>query len=343
MTNTVKTSLVFLYVALMMVMGAAASADTGSANVVIYHRFGEDTHPSTNVTMDQFTAHLEELKTGGYTVVALKDLVESLRTKAPIADKTVAISMDDGYLSIYTRAYPLLKEAGFPFTIFLSTDPIDRGYPSHMSWAQVQEISADPLVDIAAHTASHLHMATASQARLGDEMARSLDRLEEKLNIRPQIFAYPFGEASLQAVSVVRGFGMKAAFGQHSGSIGPESDFYFLPRFALNETYGDLDRFKMVTQAKALKVSDFTPKDMMVGAQNPPLVGFTVNNAAIDLTRLACFASHEGRLTVDPVSESRLEVRLTKALPVGRTRLNCTVPAADGRWYWFGHQFYVAP
>lgn len=338
--KTITSGVLGLVFSLLIIPVALAQ---GSANVVMYHRFGEDTHPSTNTTLEQFDAHIEELLSGGYTVLPLDDLVAKLRNKEEIADKTVAITMDDGYVSIYTNAYPRLKKAGLPFTIFLSTDAIDRGYPSHMSWAQVQELAKDPLVSIAAHTASHLHMATASQARLGDEMARSLDRLEEKLKARPVIFAYPFGEASLQAVSVVRGFGMQAAFGQHSGSLSYDSDLFYLPRFALNETYGDLDRFKMVTQAKALSVSDFTPKDMMVGSRNPPIIGFTLNNQEINSDRLACFSSHQGRVAVEQLSETRVELRFDKALPVGRTRLNCTVPAGEGRWYWFGHQFYVAP
>ncbi len=316
---------------------------SASASVVMYHRFGESDYPSTSVTLEQFEAHLQALKKGGYTVMALPDLVEKLRKKEPLLPKTVAITIDDGYASIYKEAYPRFKKAGVPFTLFLSTDPIDRGYAGHMNWEQVKEMAADPLVTIGAHTASHLHMAAASQARIGDEMARSLERLEEKLGYRPDIFAYPFGEASLKAVSVVRGFGMKAAFGQHSGALGLEDDLYYLPRFALNETYGDIKRFEMVTQTRSLHVQDLVPQDMMIGKRNPPMIGFTVDEKVGSLDPLACFTSHEGKVRVEKLWDRRVEVRMEKALPVGRTRLNCTLPAGDGRWRWFGRQFYVAP
>lgn len=314
-----------------------------SASVVMYHRFGEDDFPATNIRLDQFDAHLEEIKKGGYNVVSLNDLVDKLKNGDELPDKTLAITIDDGYASIYEEAFPRFKKAGIPFTIFISTDPIDRGYAGYLSWAQIREMSDHPLVTIGAHTASHLHMAAASQARVGDEMARSLARLEEKLGYRPDIFAYPYGEASLDAINVVRGFGMKAAFGQHSGAIGSGDDLYYLARFALNEKYGDLKRFQMVSKTKSLFARDLGPKDMMISDRNPPLIGFSVAEEVGDLAPLACFASHEGKVRVETLWERRVEVRLEKALPVGRTRLNCTMPAGDGRWRWFGRQFYVAP
>jgi len=314
-----------------------------SASVVMYHRFGEGDFPSTNITMEQFDAHLNEIKSGGYNVLGVGELVDKLRNGEELPDKALAITIDDGYASIYEKAFPKFVEANIPFTIFISTDPIDRGYAGHLTWKQIKEMSDHPLVSIGAHTASHMHMAAASQARMGDEMARSLERFEEKIGYRPDIFAYPYGEASLKAVSVVRGFGMKAAFGQHSGAIGSGDDIYYLARFALNEKYGDLKRFQMVAKAKALFVSELGPKDMMLGKRNPPMLGFSVAEEVGSLNPLACFASHEGKVRIEKVWDRRIEVRMEKAMPVGRTRLNCTMPAGDGRWRWFGRQFYVAP
>ena len=314
-----------------------------SASVLMYHRFGESDFPSTNIKMEQFEAHLKEIKSGDYNVLPLTDLVDKLKAGEELPDKTLSITIDDGYESIYEKAYPRFKEAGIPFTIFISTDPIDRGYDRHLSWKQIREMAKDPLVTIGAHTASHMHMAAASEARIGDEMARSLQRFEDTIGYRPNIFAYPYGEASQKAISVVRGFGMKAAFGQHSGAIGSGDDLYYLARFALNEKYGDIKRFQMVSKAKSLHVSDLGPKDMMVGKTNPPIVGFTVAEEVGSLNPLACFASHEGKVRVEKIWDRRVEVRMEKAMPVGRTRLNCTMPAGNGRWRWFGRQFYVAP
>jgi len=325
------------------VFSALPALAQSSAVVVMYHRFGESEYPATNINLEQFDAHLAEIKSGGYNVLPLGTLVDKLKAGENIPDKTLAITIDDGYASIYHYAYLKFKKAGIPFTVFLSTDPIDRAYAGYMNWKQLKEMTADPLVTIGAHTASHIHMAAASPARLGDQMSRSIERIEKELGQRPDLFAFPYGEASLKAISVVRGFGMKAAFGQHSGAIGSKDNPYYLARFALNEKYGDLKRFQMISQTKSLFVSDLGPKDMMVGKKNPPYIGFTVDDVVGNLDPLACFSSHEGKVRVERLWDRRLEVRMEKALPVGRTRLNCTMPAGNGRWRWFGRQFYVAP
>jgi len=340
--SRVQHSVVVVAFALAVFSALPAFAQS-SAAVIMYHRFGESDFPATNIKLEQFDAHLAEIKSGGYNVLPLGDLVDKLKAGEELPDKTLAVTIDDAYASIYKEAYPKFKKAGIPFTIFVSTDAVDRSYQGYMSWKQLKEMSLDPLVSIGAHTASHIHMAAASPARLGDEMARSLKRIEEKLGQRPDLFAYPYGEASLKAISVVRGFGMKAAFGQHSGATDSKDDIYYLPRFALNETYGDIKRFQMVSKAKSLFVSDLGPKDMMVAKQNPPLIGFTVDEHVGNLGPLSCFSSHEGKVRVERLWERRLEVRMEKTMPVGRTRLNCTMPAGDGRWRWFGRQFYVAP
>ena len=93
--------------------------------------------------------------------------------------------MDDGYLSIYREAYPRFKEAEIPFTVFVSTDPIDRGFSGFMTWDQIREIR-DNGVTIGAHTATHLHMPANSLARNQEDMARSIARLEEELGSVPR-------------------------------------------------------------------------------------------------------------------------------------------------------------
>ena len=341
--NSNKKISFFLMLFVMMIANSMAAFADKSAAIMMYHRFGESEFPSTNITMEQFEGHIQELKTGKYTILALPELVDKLKNGEELPVNTVSITIDDGYLSIFEKAYPIFKREKIPFSVFISTDSIDRGYSGHMTWDQVKTLSKDPLVYIGAHTASHLHMAAASQARMGDEMARSLQRFEEELGYRPDLFAYPFGEASLNAVSVARGFGMKAAFSQHSGATGIKDDLYYLPRYALNEEYGDIDRFKMIANTRSLLVEDFHPENMTIEERNPPLIGFNVNEEVGSLERLACFTSHEGKVRVENLYDRRIEIRMKTPLPVGRTRLNCTLPIGNGEWRWFGRQFYVAP
>jgi hypothetical protein len=90
--------------------------------------------------------------------------------------------------------------------------------------------------------------------------------------------------------------------------------------------------------ALPLLVSNLQPDDMMLD-DNPPEVSFTVDPLMGDLSQLACFATGIGRASVIDAGQRRVEVRLAAPLPPGRVRMNCTLPAADGRWRWFGAQF----
>lgn len=320
-----------------------ARAET-AASVVMYHRFGEADYPSTNIKLEQFEQHLDELKTGGYSVLPLGEIIKAMQTGTDLPDKTVAITIDDAYLSVYTEAFPRLKKYGFPFTLFVATDAVDRAddgtYKRYMTWAQIKELETHPLATIASQTASHLHMASSTELVNRKDMERSQARFEEKIGIRPNIIAYPYGEFSNDVIKLVRGLGFVAGFGQHSGAFGPEDNIFALPRFALNETYGDMARFKTGASALPIAVSDMIPDDTIIEPMNnPPALGFSVISGPKG--GINCFSSHEGKLKTERLGETRIEVRMEQALPKGRTRLNCTAPAKDGRWHWLGRLFYV--
>jgi peptidoglycan/xylan/chitin deacetylase (PgdA/CDA1 family) len=333
-----KLRITLFALAIFMVVVPPALAGA-SAVVFMYHRFGENSHPSTNITIEQFEAHLKELESGTYNVLSLSDITDALRRGAPLPERTVGISVDDAYLSVYTMAWPRLKEAGFPFTLFTSTRAIDQGLKSYMNWRQIREM-ADAGVTIGHHMASHGHMLAAEAGSNRRELAEATQRFSEKLENKPALFAYPYGEASQAVRKMIIDAGFSAAFGQHSGVIGGDGDLYFLPRFAMSEKYGALSRFRLAANALPLTVTEVTPPDFLVTGNNPPAIGFTVTGGIEGLERLNCFSSHEGKLRVIRLADTRIEVRLRSPLPEGQTRLNCTQPAADGRWRWLGRQFY---
>ncbi len=325
-----------------LIRGAAPAQAETRAVVIMYHRFGESRYPSTNVTLEQFEAHLRELQSGGYRVMALADIVDALLGAKTLPDRAVGLSVDDAFLSVYTEAWPRLKKAGFPFTLFIATGAVDGKRSGYMSWDQIREM-ARAGVAIGSQTESHRHMPDADDARNGGELERSNKRFEDELGQRPSLIAYPYGESSLAVQAVVKAAGFFAAFGQHSGAIGSGGNNFELPRFAMNEKWGDLGRFKLVANALPLPVADITPADPMIGANNPPVMGFTITGPVKGLNRLSCFSEHEGRARLERLGERRIEIRVKKAFPKGRTRVNCTLPADEGRWHWFGRQFYRSP
>lgn len=321
-------------------MPVAAAETKPSAVVVMYHRFGESRHPSTNISLEQFEAHIKELQSGKYRVMGLPEIIDAVRKGKPLPDRTVGLSVDDAFLSLYREAWPRLKKAGLPFTLFIVTEPLDRGSSDYMSWDQIKELAAGG-VTIGSQTESHPHMPAVSRQRNLAELERSNRRIKEMLGKRPDLIAYPYGESSLEVQEVAKQSGFIAGFGQHSGVIGSDGNMFDLPRFAMNEDYGDMGRFRLAVNALPLPVTDVTPADPLVGAANPPAMGFTVAGTIKGLGRLSCFMSHEGRARLERLGERRFEVRVAKAFPKGRTRLNCTMPAEDSRWRWFGRQFYI--
>lgn len=316
----------------------AAAAETGAV-VFMYHRFGETKYPSTNITLEQFEAHIRELTSGPYRVLPLPEIIKALRQGSPLPDRTVGLSIDDAFLSIYTEAWPRLKKSGLPFTLFVATGVVDGKVRGYMNWDQIREM-ASAGVTIGSHTVSHLHMPDKNQSKIQEEIEYSNRRFEKELGQGPEIFAYPYGESSLAVQEGVKENGFLAAFGQHSGAFGSRGNFFDLPRFAMNENYANLARFKLAANALPLPITDITPADPLISSENPPAMGFTAQPGIKGMDRLACFSSHEGRARLERLGERRFEIRVEQTFPKGRTRVNCTLPAGQGRWYWFGRQFY---
>ena len=83
---------------------AEVPIDNGAA-VIMYHRFGEALYPSTNIRLEQFEAHIAELTSGPYTVLPLPEIVAALAEGRALPERSVGISIDDAFLSIYREAW----------------------------------------------------------------------------------------------------------------------------------------------------------------------------------------------------------------------------------------------
>ncbi|MFB0991160.1 MAG: polysaccharide deacetylase family protein [Rhodospirillales bacterium] len=341
-TTALYTHTIALIVGLLLCSFNQAVLAASSAVIIIYHRFGESDFPSTNIQLKQLDAHIKELKSGPYTVLPVVEIIEKLKAGISLPDRTVGITIDDAYRSIYAEGWPRFKAAGLPITVFVSTAHIDHGSSRHLTWNQIRKMQATG-VDFGHHSVSHLHMPKASTNSIQQELEIANLRFEKKLGAKPKLFAYPFGETSLAVQKIIKSAPFIGAFGQHSGVIDGTSDFSYLPRFALNEKFGGINRFRILANAISIPIQDMTPNDPLIEDNNPPAIGFTISgelaNPKADLSRLSCFLNHEGQRADMSKLGPRIEIRSKKPMPIGRTRLNCTMPTKQGRWRWFGHQF----
>ena len=320
-----------------LVQGTAQASD--SAVILMYHRFGEEGHPQTNITVEQFDRHLAELANTKYTVLPILEILAKLKSGTALPKRTVGITIDDAFRSVYEIAYPKLRERNLPFTLFVATRPVDHKLPDYMNWDQIRELR-DAGITIGSQTHTHLHMAARGADASRADVEAANKRFIAELGAVPSLFAYPYGEASAAVISVVRDAGFNFAFGQHSGVADRTSPSLYLPRFAFNEAYSDNRRFRLVANALPLPVQDITPQDPLL-KQNPPAFGFTVALKLDGLERLSCYHSQQGKARIERLGSHRIEVRFDTPFKSGRSRLNCTLPGPDNRWRWFGRQFYA--
>ena len=319
------------------ILGAISAARAADhATILMYHRFGEDKYPSTNVRIAQFEEHLEILASGPYTVWPLEQIISHLQTGTPVPDRTVAITIDDAYLSVFEEAFPRLKERGFHATLFVATRPVDRTLRNYMDWDQLREWQAAGF-GIGSQTQTHPHMHRLSTEANREELQVSNERFLAELGIRPTLFAYPYGEYNLEVIDLVKTAEFTAAFGQNSGVAHGYDGFFELPRFAMNEQYGSRERLELAINGLPLKVSEIVPADVVLDA-NPPLYGFTLAPDMDQERQLRCFNSKYGKLDVAIIGR-RAEIRMPGPLVGKRARVNCTMPGPNNRWRWFGRQF----
>ena len=318
----------------------ALAGDEMQVPALMYHRFGEDEYPTTSVRLSQLDAHLEEIAREGHAMLTLGEVIDAWEKGEALPPGAIALSVDDGYASIFKAGWPRLKAAGLRFTLFLSTDPIDRGIGGYLSWDEVRALVADG-VEIGAHSVLHPHLPDLSEEEIRAEIRNSADRIEAEIGKRPTLFAYPYGEANDAAIRIVKELGFRAAFGQHSGVLAPELPRFYLPRFPVNEHYGEPKMLAERMKALALPVGEITPASpSLADSTNPPHFGFTVLLPGQKLDQLACYRSDGGTVKNLDVLGDRVEMRFPDKFAPGRTRINCTLPGPDGRWRWFGWQFY---
>lgn len=336
------------FIALLLAPNAWAQAvvlpqDQSSAVIFVYYRVGEDQFPGASIRMEQFSAHIRELKSGKYNILALPDVVSALKNGSSLPDRTIALTFDGGYKSLLLNAIPLLLENGIPFTVFVSTDYLDRGSGEYMNWADLKKLAKNRLVTIGLHPASYTHLADSGKEDMMRGINNAVSRMREMTGLEPKLFAYPFGEYSTVFRNAIAAAGFDAAFGQQSGVAYAGQDMLTLPRFPMTESFGDTERFQMTASALPLPVSDTQPKDPRLDTSHP-VIGFTVGDPLKKaLKSLSCFASgQEGKAHAEFPGGGRVELRLDASFDEDKARINCTMPGPPGepddppRWRWFG-------
>ncbi len=309
------------------------------ASFIMYHRFGDSRYPSTNIKKEQFVEHINELLKPKYNVIGIEKALLAINNIESAEDRSVVITVDDAYSSVYKYAWPIFKKYNLPFTLFISTDVIDNKIPGYMSWEEIRTLR-DHGVTIGSQTKSHPHMFKLSKEKIKQELSISNKRFIDEIGSAPKVFAYPYGEYNLEVLEQVKLHGFVAAFGQHSGVAHKSLGIYELPRFAMNEKYGGMERFLLAVNALPMPISDLSPKNPVISV-NPPSYGFTLSDKIEPKNAVRCFANNGLKVDTKRLGKNRIEVRLSGPFLKGRGRINCTMAGNENRWRWLGRQFII--
>lgn len=315
--------------------------DSTSAVVLAYHRIGEDAYPDTNLRIEQFLSHIGELSEKDYTILPLPDIISALKNGEKLPPKTIALTFEGAYKSALKNAAPLLLEKNMPFTVFFSSDHADSDSEQHLNWEDLRSLSRHEYVSLGLLPASYTRLSEKPHEEILTQINKARMRYREHFNQEAKLFSYPFGEYTPAFKDIIKEQGFESGFGLHSGAVSSASDFMALPRFTMTEIYGDLERFKLVTGALPLPVSDTEPQDPHLKTASP-VIGFSVTqDLRPHLKTLSCFVSGQPQPTIETPGENRAELRLAEPITEERTRVNCTMPGPEGnnetpRWRWFG-------
>ena len=303
----------------------------------MYHRFNEDKYPSTNIKMDIFIKQINIIKDKKYSFENPKDF--DLNFNNPKTKKKVLITIDDAFSSFYNHAWPYLKENKIPFILFVSTEPVGKN--GYMSWEQIKEIEKEKFAFIGNHSHSHDYLLDLTFENFKKDINKSIEIFKKELGYNPIFFSYPFGEYSLEQINYIKKK-FKYGFGQHSGVIDVNKDPFELPRFPINEKYGDLERFEFIIDLLPLEYKNVIPKDKYITNNNPPKLEITFFEDQKNLENINCFSDEGSNWKQSKIKfqDNTLIVDFTDKFLFRRGRINCSLNDKEG-WRWFGLQFSV--
>ena len=308
----------------------------------MYHRFEENKYPSTNIKIADFIKQIDLIKKNGFIFINANDFennLEKLKGK-----KKILLTIDDAFKSFYDRAWPILRDNKIPFLLFVNTREI--GTSGYMNWTQIKEISKEKFVHIGNHSYSHDYLVDKTNAEISEDISLAITDLKKHLKYSSPFFSYPFGEYSNNFKNIVKNFGFKYAFGQHSGVVDKTKDLYELPRFSINEKYGKIKRFETILKTIPLKFKSFKPEEKYINnTNNPPEVTIEFFENLKNIKLLNCYSNELNswrKSEIEYINDFKIKIKLIGKFTTERGRINCSLRELDGSWRWLGVQFVVA-
>jgi peptidoglycan/xylan/chitin deacetylase (PgdA/CDA1 family) len=278
---------------------------TAQTIIYCYHRLVDKVrYPGTEITPAVFEAQMKELKDRGITVISLQDLLAWKRGEKNIPPRCAVITFDDGWKSQYEVAWPIMKKFGYTFTMFIYTEGVaggSLGGGQAITWEMLADMR-DNGIDIEAHSATHQDLREGHTVMIMEpggkrtkkkltgaeyeqwvqnEVVGCKQLLEQRLGIRINCFAVPFGTYNEHVKEIARNAGYESMFTVYGQPITYTSPMDALGRYAIEANKPKVfeDAVKMIATSSG---GPGAPAVAEVGAANlstEPADGTTVRSA----------------------------------------------------------------
>jgi peptidoglycan/xylan/chitin deacetylase (PgdA/CDA1 family) len=275
------------------------------------------------------------LQNNDFSVLPLHVMLKKLKQKT-LPNKCVVLTADDAYTSIAKNAYPLLKKYHMSLSVFVATNAVDKKYRAIMNWDKMRDIQGENIT-FYNHTHTHVHLLDLNQSQIKLEISTAQNRLKNELGVIDKIFAYPYGEASIETIKQLEKDNY-IAFGQHSGVVSNDSDLQNLSRFPMAANFAKMSSFKV--KVNTLPMPIIARRVSTLIEKNPPTLRLKFKQPLkkFQQQQFNCFAS--GGVNIDWKNNQNVSVTAKNPLTGRRSKYNCTMPSKHkGRYYWVSTQW----
>lgn len=254
------------------VKAGTPEAETVKVPILLYHHIAEDFSESRAISIispRDFRLHMTAIKTQ-YTPISLREYVEFVNCRdgsKTLPRNPIIITFDDGYLSNYEVAYPILKELNIPATIFIVTDTVGETAGdgkvefSHFTWEQAREMQSSGLIEIQSHTNDHVKLGELGNDTVNYELRKSKYLIEKNLGTTCDMIAYPYGSYSAAAIeaSDKAGYDVQCLVGDDATDIDyevnlPRDGVKNLTRITVSGLMGNVNVLELIRQALANEI-----------------------------------------------------------------------------------------
>jgi len=212
-----------------------------------------------------------------------------------------------------------------------------------MTWSQIKEIENEKFAIIGHHSHSHEYLIEKSNEDFVDDIITANQIFIEKIGYIPNLFSYPFGEYS-EFMRQYISENFTYAFGQHSGVIDVNKEKFQLPRFPINENYGEIKRFTSIIKTYPLEYKKLLPIQKKINKlNNPPQFSVEFFKDQKNIKNISCYSNEgdEWKKSNVQYADNILKIKFRGAFLPRRGRINCSLND-NGKWRWFGTQFIIS-